>query len=110
MAQSTNCSKLISACLPLLSTNIPRLLSLNLSAEQLKEVLRLPSITEIAGERQLRLVTNWMDTEETNTSETNPVDLLGSLLPLVDLQSISDDTFLNFIRENHPVLRSHQCR
>ncbi len=39
-----NCSALISACLPLISTDVPRLLKRRLTTEQLKEVLRLPSI------------------------------------------------------------------
>ncbi len=43
----TKCSTLISACLPLLSYDIPRLLTLKLSIDQLKEVLRLPSIKVI---------------------------------------------------------------
>ncbi len=54
MAQSTNCSKLISACLNLLSTDIPRLLSLNLSAEQLKEVLGLPNGWTLRKQTQAR--------------------------------------------------------
>ncbi len=110
LAQSTNCSTLIRACLPLLSTDIPRLLTLKLNIDQLKEVLRLPSIKAIGGEHQLRLVANWMDSEIATGAQTTPVDHLDSLFPLVDLQSITDDTLFNFMGENYALLRNHQYR
>ncbi len=110
MAQSTNCTTLIRACLRLLSTDIPRLLTLKLNIDQLKEVLRLPSIKAAGGERQLRLVANWMDSEIATAAQTTPVDHLDSLFPLVDLQSITDDTFINFMGENYALLRNHQYR
>ncbi len=110
LAQSTNCSTLIRACLPLLSTDIPRLLTLKLNIDQLREVLRLPSIKAIGGERQLRLVVNWMDSEVAAVAQITPVDQLDSLLPLVDLQSITDDILFNFIGENHAMLANHQYR
>ncbi len=110
MAQSTNCTALISACLTLLSTDIPRLLTLKLNIDQLREVLRLPSIKAIGGERQLRLVANWMDSEVAAVAQINLVDQLDSLLPLVDLQSITDDILFNFIGENHAMLANHQYR
>ncbi len=109
MAQSTNCTTLIRACLTLLSTHIQRLLTLKLNIDKLKEVLRLPSIKAIGGERQLRLVANWMDSEIATAAQT-PVDHLDSLFPLVDLQSITDDTFINFMGENYALLKNHQYR
>ncbi len=110
MAREAKCSDLIRACLPLLSTDIPRLLTLKLNIDQLKEVLRLPSIRAIGGEHQLRLVVNWMDSEVAAVAQINPVDQLDSLLPLVDLQSIIDDTFINFMGENIAMLANHQYR
>ncbi len=110
MAQSTNNSTLITACLPVLSTDIPRLLTLKLNIGQLMEVLRVPSIKSIGGERQLRLVARWLGSKAASAAQTTPIDLLDSLLPLVDLQSITDDALFNFMGENHAVLRNHQCR
>ncbi len=78
--------------------------------DQLREVLRLPSIKDIGGERQLRLVVNWMDSEVAAVTQITAVDQLDSLLPLVDLQSITDDILFNFIGENHAMLANHQYR
>ncbi len=110
MARETKCSTLISACLPLLSTDIPRLLTFKLNIDHVKEVLRLPSIKANGGEHQLRLVAKWIDSEVTPGAQINPADQLGNLLPLVDLQSITDDTFINFMGENYVLLKNHQCR
>ncbi len=85
VAQSTNCSTLINACLPLVSNNIPQLLKLKLNAEQLEDVFQLPSIKAISGERQLHLIASWMDTEY-------------------------DASFLNFLSEDHVILANQQCR
>ncbi len=110
MARETNSSTLISACLPLLSTDIPRLLKLKFSINQLKEVLRLPSIKAIGGEHQLRLVANWMDSEVTPGVQINPVDQLNNLLPLVDLSSITETSMLNFMCENLAITTNPECR
>ncbi len=110
MARETKCSTLISACLPLLSTDIPRLLTFKLNIDQLIEVLRLPAIKAIGGEHQLRFVANMMDSEVTAVAQINPVDQLDSLLTLVDLQSITDDILFNFMGENHAMLSNHQYR
>ncbi len=79
MARETKCSTLISACLPLLSNDIPRLLTLKLSIDQLKEVLQLPSIKAIGVEHQLRLVVNWMDSEVVAVAQINLVDQPSSI-------------------------------
>ncbi len=110
IAQSTNNSALITACLTLLSTDIPRLLKLKINIDQLKEVLQLASIKDIGGEHQLRLVASWMDTEEATAAQMTNIDQLDSLLPLVDLQSITDDSLLNFMGETHVIIANHQCR
>ncbi len=110
MAQSTNCSVLIRACLPLLPTNIPFLLNLKLNAEQLEEALRLPSIKDKGGDYQLRLVASWMDTEPATTSHINPVDQLDSLLPVVNLSSITEASFMSIMRENHVIITSQETR
>ncbi len=98
----------MSACLPLLSTDIPRLLKLKLATEQVKEVLLLPTIT--GGERQLHLVACWMDTAHAATITLHRADQLDSLLPLVDLQSINDASFLDFMNEDHFIISNHECR
>ncbi len=72
IAQSTNSQRLITACLPLLSTDIPMLLRMKLNVNQLKEALQLPSIKSIGGERQLRLIAGWMDAEQTRTAQFDP--------------------------------------
>ncbi len=110
VAQSTNCSTLINACLPLVSNNIPQLLKLKLNAEQLEDVFQLPSIKGIGGERQMHLIASWMDTEYATADQVNPVDQLNSLLSLVDLKSINDASFLNFLSEDHVILANQECR
>ncbi len=70
----------------------------------------MPSIKDIGGEHQLRLVANWMDSEVATAAQTTPVEHLDSLFPLVDLQSITDDTFINFMGENYALLKNHQYR
>ncbi len=110
IAHSTNCSTLITACLPLLPTDIPRLLELKLSIDHLKEVLQLPSVKDIGGEHQLRLVARWMDTDEATAAQTTPDVQLCSLLPFVDLQSITDHSLFNFMGENNVIITNQQCR
>ncbi len=110
MAQSTNSQTLITACLPLLSTDIPMLLRMKLNVDQLKEALQLPSIKGIGGERQLRLIANWMDAEQSRTAQFDPVQQLDSLLPLVDLLSIKDDILFNFMSENNAIVANAQGR
>ncbi len=110
IAQSTNNSALITACLTLLSTDIPRLLKSKLNIDQLREVHQLPSVKDTGGEHQLRLVANWMDSEVATAAQLTSVDQLKSLLPLVDLQSITDDSLFNFMGENHVIIANQQCR
>ncbi len=110
MAQETKCSALISACLPLLCTDVPRLLKLRLTVDQLKEVLSLPSIKGLGGEQQLRLLASWMDTGHAATTILNRADQLDSLLPLVDLRSINEASFLDFMREKHFIISNEECR
>ncbi len=110
IAQSTNSQTLITACLPLLSTNIPMLLRMKPNVDQLKEALQLPSIKSIGGERQLRLVANWIDVAQTTTAQPDPIQHLDTLLPLVDLLSIKDDAFIDFMSENNAIVANHQGR
>ncbi len=110
MAQSTNSQTLITACLPLLSTNIPMLLRMKLNVDQLKEALQLPSIKGLGGERQLRLIASWIDVAQATTAQPDPVQQLDSLLPLVDVLSIKDDAFINFMGENNAIVANHQGR
>ncbi len=105
MARQNKSSALISACLPLISTDVPRLLKRRLTTEQLKEVLRLPSIKSLGGEQHLRLVASWMDNGHAATTILNRADQLDSLLPLVDLRSINEASFLDFMRENTSLFR-----
>ncbi len=100
----------MSACLPLLSTDIPRLLKLKLATEQVKEVLLLRSIKCKGGECQLRLVASWMNNEHATSTIINPVDQLDSLLSSVDLRSLNDPSFLKFMRENHVIITDQECR
>ncbi len=110
IAQSTNSQTLITACLPLLSTDIPMLLRMEPNADQLKEALQLPSIKGIGGERQLRLVAKWMDVAQPTAAQFDPVQHLDSLLPLVDLLSIKDNVFINFMGENNAIVATPQGR
>ncbi len=110
VAQSTNSTTLITACLPLLPTDIPRLMEMKLTVDQLKELLQLPLIKGHGGERQLRVVANWIDDEQASTTKIDPVDRLDSLLPVVDFPSMSEACFLDFICENHVIISNNQCR
>ncbi len=110
MAQSTNNPALITACLPLLCTDIPMLLRMKPNINQLKEAFQLPSIKTIGGEGQLRLVAKWMDVEQTTGAEVDPVEQLDSLLPLVDLSSITDASLFDFMGENNVLVTNDQCR
>ncbi len=58
----------------------------------------------------MRLVANWMDSEIASAAQTTPVNHLDSLLPLMDLQSMTDDTFINFMGENYALVTNHQYR
>ncbi len=100
----------MNACLPLLSTEIPRRLTLKLNIDQLKEVLLLPPVKDLGGEHQLRLVANWMASEVATAVQLSPVDQLDSLLPFVNFQSITDDSLFNFMDENHVIIANQQCR
>ncbi len=51
-----------------------------------------------------------MDSEVATAALLTPIDQLDSLLPLVDLQSITDDTLFNFMGENHVIIANQQCR
>ncbi len=86
------------------------LLKMKPNADQLKEALQLPSIKGIGGERQLRLVANWMEVAQTRTAQFDPVQHLDSLLPLVDLLSIEDDILFNFMSENNAIIANPQGR
>ncbi len=110
IAQSTNSQTLITACLPLLSTDIPMLLRMKPNVDQLKEALQLPSIKRIGGERQLRLIASWMEVAQTRTAQFHPAEQLDSLLPLVDLLSIKDDILFNFMSENNAIVANPQGR
>ncbi len=70
----------------------------------------MPSVKDLGGEHQLQLVANWMDGEVATAATPTPVEQLDSLLPLVDLQSITDDTLLNFMGDTHVIIANHQCR
>ncbi len=78
--------------------------------DQLKEVLQLPLVKDLGGEHQLRLVGSWMDSEVATAALLTPVDQLDSLLPLVDLQSITDGAVLKLMRENYVIISNQQCR
>ncbi len=110
IAQSTNHKQLITACLPLLASNIPRIVEMKLSLDQMKEVLQLPSIKRIGGERQLRLVAKWMDGGHSAISNVDHVGQLDNLLPLMNLKSISDTAFCHFTGENNIIMQNHECR
>ncbi len=103
IAQSTNNKKkLITTCLPRLASNIPRIVEMELTLDKMKELLQLPSIKCIGTERQLRLVENWMDEKHTGTSYAGPVGQLVNLL--MDLKSMSEDAFCNFITSSCKIM------
>ncbi len=110
IAQSTNNKKLITACLPLLASNIPRIVEMKLTLDEMKELLQLPSVRCIGGERQLRLVANWMDGEHSSTDTVDPVGQLNSLLHVMDLKSVTENAFFDFMSENHIIMSNQACR
>ncbi len=86
------------------------LLRMKLNVDQLKEALQLPSIKGIGGERQLSLIASWMDAEQTTAAHPDPVQQLDTLLPLVDLLSIKDDAFIDFMCENNAIVANPRGR
>ncbi len=110
MAQSTNNPALITACLPLLCTDIPMFLRMKPNINQLKEAFQLPSIKTIGGEGQLRLVAKWMDAEQASGVQIDPVEQLDNLLPLVDLSSITETAVYDFMGENNAIVANPLCR
>ncbi len=83
---------------------------MKLSLDQMKEFLQLPSVKRIGGERQLRLVADWMDGGHSVISHANPVDQFDNLLSLIDLKSMPDDVFYDFLKENHVIITNDECR
>ncbi len=51
-----------------------------------------------------------MDSEVATAAQLTPVDQLDNLLPLVDLQSITDDAIVKLMRENDVIISNQQCR
>ncbi len=86
------------------------LLRMKPNADQLKKALQLPSIKGIGGERQLRLIASWMDAEQTRTAQFDLVQHLDSLLPLVDLFSITEESLLDFMGEDNVMVTNPPCR
>ncbi len=86
------------------------IVEMKLTLDQVRELLQMPSINCIGIERQLRLVENWMDEKHTGTSYADPVAQLVILLPLVDLESMSDDGFCHFMIENNVIMQNHECK
>ncbi len=58
----------------------------------------------------MRIVANWMDSEVAAVAQINPVDQLDSLLPFVDLPSITETSILNFMCANHVIITNQECR
>ncbi len=83
---------------------------MKLTLDQMKELLQLPSVKRIGGERQLRLVANWMDGEHSSTGTVDPVGQLDSLLQLMDLKSVTDDAFFDLMSKNHIIMSNEVCR
>ncbi len=110
IAQATNSKRLITACLPLLASNIPRIVEMKLTLDQMKDLLQLPSITCLGIERQLRLVSNWMDDAHPDAGHDDLVGQFNSLLPFMDLKSMSDDAFCDFMSEDNVIMQNHECR
>ncbi len=110
VAQSTNSTTLITACLPLLPTDIPRILQMRLTVDQLKMLFQLPWIKGLGAECQLRLVASWIDADQSSTNRVEPIDQLDILLPEVDMPSMAEACFLYFMSENHVVITNQQCR
>ncbi len=76
-----------------------------LSLDQLKEELQ-----RSGGERQLRLVASWMDAQQTTAAQFDPVQQLDTLLPLVDLFSLTDKSLFDFMGEDNVMIVNSECR
>ncbi len=68
------------------------------------------TFTCLGIERQLRLVSNWMDDAHPDAGHDDLVGQFNSLLPYMDLKSMSDDAFCDFMSEDNVIMQNHECR
>ncbi len=80
-------------------------LDLDMTVDQLKELLRTQSATSIGGVEQLRLVAKWMD-----SGDPDRLDRFIDLLPLIDLKSVTEEAAVDFFSDDNAITRSAQCR
>ncbi len=83
---------------------------MKLTLDQMKDLLQLPSIKCLGVERQLRLVSNWMDDAHPDAGHDDLVGQFNSLLPFMDLKSMSDNAFCDFMSEDNIIMQNHECR
>ncbi len=110
VAQYTNNKKLITACVPLLTSYMPWTVEIKLTLDQMKDLLQWHAIRQKGGELQLRFVANWFDDAHSSNTNKDPVGQFDSLLPLMDLKTMSEDALHEVMGENCIIMQNHECR
>ncbi len=77
----------------------------DITVDQLKELLRTQSATNIGGVEQLRLLAKWME-----IGDPDRLDRLIDLLPLINLKSVTEEAAVDFFSDDNAITRSSQCR
>ncbi len=77
----------------------------DMTVDQLKELLRTQSPTNIGGIEQLHLVSKWMD-----SGDPDRLDRFIDLLPLIDLKSVTEEAAVDFFSDDNAIAKSAQCR
>ncbi len=111
LAASTSNVYMLDACISKLSVDIDRTLSMNgiwenLSEEQLINLLTRPELETRDGEVNLRIICCWVDGGRANNQLQERLVRFKQLLELVDLTSITETSFLRFLRSDYAVLES----
>ncbi len=80
-------------------------LVLDITVDQLKELLQTQSAANIGGIAQLRLVAKWME-----SGDPDRLERFIDLLPLIDLKSVTEEAAVDFFSDDNAITRSSQCR
>ncbi len=77
----------------------------DMTVDQLKELLRTQSGTNIGGIEQLRLVAKWME-----SGDPDRLDRFIDLLLLINLKSVTEEAAVDFFSDDNAIAKSAQCR
>ncbi len=81
-----------------------------MSEEQLIDLLTKPELSTRNGEPKLRAVCSWIDGGKANTQLRERLGRFRLLLDFVDLASITERSFLDFMLSDYAILESRPHR